>query len=797
MASGKDNNTILTIPLIKLKDESEFYIRIPCNGPCNLMFYYNYDDGRKIEGITIEDNSCYDIYLTKYDGIEDYTYRFVNYVVKKNYPSITFTTTSTRNFTLLVVDSEEIFLQDNFFNGYSFIYRYDEAYYEYNTFILQPFDNMTFHVCHRTVPDNEEQYKDISVGEEIYSTLKNFKNGIFDCFRIENSNEYERYMINYVTKTKNLFIHMKSKINETIKSHLFTEQTGNLMLESNTEFFCFEINKKWNEDANQHAFSSINFHLLGVNKNKEITQKYNLPLKNGVSLLQNLEKGQILYYRLNEYIPGSNYLFLHFQKIHGNVKVYKGICDYIPECYFDEYKIMNDNLEEINYFYEGNIYLKEDIKNKTNIDQKNNVPVYVVYCFDALVGSSCNYSIELNNEETNIVVNQHIKFYSFIEQNDTETAVSNRFITFTNIVIYLSEKYLIFFEVHLISGQITDFYLNGNHSNENFTQYDGKTFYFVKDGRNSGFTPFVIEFLGKNKSFFYINYFYADNADENEKSRTTPYIFSENEMHYNLMRKRYFYSFSENSKDGEYIISLSSINADLTMTSSQGSIFGRHSQVKTDNNGELRVYCFKDGYTRGSKFKEQACEFVASAAKLTDNTINKNIEFDGFYQFYILDDDVKTINLYYYFREEEIKSKMILVNIKKSTLDTLKIEYGFNKTEDLEQKLIYKYNEIFIIDITNITKNLDEGYDLENILNKTNYFFIRITKEKSDNNYIEFKIKTNIKNVPTYLSNDGIDLGYLKPNEYRSYYFEYGYTDASTSIQDLYMNILSSSFCNN
>ena len=29
------------------------------------MFYYNYDDGRKIEGITIEDNSCYDIYLTK------------------------------------------------------------------------------------------------------------------------------------------------------------------------------------------------------------------------------------------------------------------------------------------------------------------------------------------------------------------------------------------------------------------------------------------------------------------------------------------------------------------------------------------------------------------------------------------------------------------------------------------------------------------------------------------------------------------------------------------------------------
>ena len=52
---------------------------------------------------------------------------------------------------------------------------------------------------------------------------------------------------------------------------------------------------------------------------------------------------------------------------------------------------------------------------------------------------------------------------------------------------------------------------------------------------------------------------------------------------------------------------------------------------------------------------------------------------------------------------------------------------------------------------------------------------------------MEIKIKMNIKNNPTYLSNDGIDLGYLKPNEYRSYYFEYGYTAASTSIQDLYL----------
>ena len=49
---------------------------------------------------------------------------------------------------------------------------------------------------------------------------------------------------------------------------------------------------------------------------------------------------------------------------------------------------------------------------------------------------------------------------------------------------------------------------------------------------------------------------------------------------------------------------------------------------------------------------------------------------------------------------------------------------------------------------------------------------------------MEFKIKTNIKNVPTYLINDGIELGYLKNKESRYYYFDYV---NSNSSQDVYL----------
>ena len=710
--------------------------------------------------------------MTKNQGKEDY-YRFVNYIIKDNYPTVSFTTSTTNYFEVLVVDIQDYYLRDNFYNGYSFIYRYDEGYYEYNTFILYTNESMTFHVCHKTASKNISYYKNISVGEEIYSTLKNFRQGMTECFKIENAGEYEQYILNFITKTKNLLINMYKGTN-FIKSETLGETTGNIFLEKGTDFFCFNQYETWYEQFNQDAFSAVHFQIIGV-KNKIITQNLNMPLINGVPMLQNLEKGQILYYRLKKNFEGSNYIYMHFKRISGYVKIYRGFCYYLPECTFSEKNITNGDLQEINYVYDGNAYLKEDIKNTQDLDQRYNVTVYVVYCSDVFPGKTCNYSISLNNDGINIVLDEHKKFYSFIDLNATGQSISNKFVGFSNIVFYYPRNYPLFFEIHLITGKISDFYVNGK--NKNFVEFGNKTYYYIENAKDPGFTPYVIDFQGKNKSFFYIQYFYVNNEDVYEKYPETPYIFSEREMHYNFMKKRYYYSFPDSANPENYIISLSGINSALRVY----PFDERYIQLKIDEIKALRIYCTSEGYSDD----KHACEFIASTAILNNNSINKNVDFDGFYQYYILNSDVKTINLYYYFTEEQITSKMILVNVHKNSLNTLKIEYGFNKTEELNTKLIYKYNEVFIIDISNIV--LDKPCDLDNILNKTNYFFIRITKYNTNNDPLEFRIKTNIKNIPTYLGSDGIDFGYLKPNEYRLYHFDYKYNRLNSNIEEVYV----------
>ena len=71
-------------------------------------------------------------------------------------------------------------LKDTFVNGYAFTFEYERGFYEYHTFLLQTKETMTLHVCHRVIEkqkQNENNYKNISLGEKIYSTIKNFLNG--------------------------------------------------------------------------------------------------------------------------------------------------------------------------------------------------------------------------------------------------------------------------------------------------------------------------------------------------------------------------------------------------------------------------------------------------------------------------------------------------------------------------------------------------------------------------------------------------------------------------------------------
>ena len=133
-AEGKDDNLILTIPFNRLKN-GKLYIKFSYNHTGTFSFTCNVEDGRRIEGIAVNPESCYDIFLDKLnfsDPDSPKTYRFLFSIDQKQYPLITFTTTSTKNFTLFMSGLDNKHCKDSFVNGYAFIPEYrDSAYYEF------------------------------------------------------------------------------------------------------------------------------------------------------------------------------------------------------------------------------------------------------------------------------------------------------------------------------------------------------------------------------------------------------------------------------------------------------------------------------------------------------------------------------------------------------------------------------------------------------------------------------------------------------------------------------------------
>ena len=761
----QNSNTILSVPLNKLEPSMRLYIRIPCEGICNFSLNYTIEDGRKMEGISINEKSCYDILLQK---VEDYSlyYRFVYTTYKDNYPLITFTSSSSKNFSFFPSNMNSVYTQHTLVNGFSFMYRYSAAYYEYHTFLLQANDTMNFRVCHRRVIN--ETHRTILIGEEVHSVIKNFIEGLVDCFNLQD-NEYDSYIMNYITKTKGvrMLIDKGNKIEE-IKINM---ETGNLFLDKSFKSFCFaqEIHPDHDEIKKTHFFTSVQFQILGV-KNNVITQHLNFPLINGLSMQQNLKKGQILYYRLSEYLEKSEYINLYFQSLFGDVKVYKSLCENI-NCTFNEN--MLTDLKEIKFDYKNNIHLTEKIdKEYKNIYKAVKFPVFIVYCENVIENKFCHYFIGINTDDNYLVLNQNRKVYSYLRQinNNNETVnIANKFTFFYNFSLDNFEREPFFFEIHLLFGSISDIYVNGEKNEEDIFNYNNRTIIYSKGAIYSGFGEHYIEIEGENNSFFYIVYYFSY---ENNK---VPYIFSERETQYKLMKKfltsgeqqeEYYYSFPEREDKSNYIISINGINSYLLPDNYEYQL--KFFQLKDIENDVLRISCGKDGHCG------DACEFIISASKLNNGVLNKDIEYDGLYHYFKFEDEIKEINLYYYFSEEDLKSKLMLVNINKNNLVQLKVEYGFNKTSGLDYKLVDKYHEIFTINLSSII-TINESYSYQDYMEKRNYFIIRITKSNNSDEDCNFKIKTNIKNVPTYLNLETVEFGYVNKYEPRYYYFDYLY----------------------
>ena len=248
-------------------------------------------------------------------------------------------------------------------------------------------------------------------------------------------------------------------------------------------------------------------------------------------------------------------------------------------------------------------------------------------------------------------------------------------------------------------------------------------------------------------------------------------------MHYNVLNttnELFVYSFpkrDQNNDNTYYIISINGINSYLTVES--GGIkykSNKYHQIKVKASNTIDIKCENEGadFFLG--------EFVVSASKCSeDHSININVEFDGFYQYYEFNEDVKVINLYYDLLQQDLLNKTFLVNINKNSLKVLNISYGISDGINIDQPLqvqsIYRYDEIFMINTSNLINNLN-NHEFENDSGKHQYLILKITS--SDTN-TGFRIKTNIKNKFSYLSPENIELGYIYNNEPLYYYFDYLY----------------------
>ena len=800
---GKDDNLILTIPFDRLKN-GKLYIKFSYNHTGTFSFTCNVEDGRRIEGIAVNPESCYDIFLDKLnfsDPDSPKTYRFLFSIDQKQYPLITFTTTSTKNFTLFMSGLDNKHCKDSFVNGYAFIPEYrDSAYYEYHTFLVQPREDLNLHICHRVI--NLKNATKIYVGDKIYSNIKYINNydgeKICDCFKLENEGKnYSNYSMNYITKTKNLKMNIKLSNGES-NYIIFQENSGTLFLDGQVDSFCFCQTFKDISYIDFDIYSSIYFQILGI-ENGEITQNLNAPLIKGFAMEQKLQNGQILFYGVEQLIQDINYNLLFFQSFSGQVGLYESSCQYFDKCSFSHSDL--NKLKKINYTYENNIYLKEKIKHNNDIYQKYNSSVFIVYCQTHEKNGTCEYLIGITDEKTALVLSPNRKIYSFIKnENDKNKDVLN--FTFIFSIFNLGQSVpknmesisYFHFELHSLVGNLSDIKTIGYVSEEkqgNSSFYlnnrDNKSYHYIDMPIKNNFVGNVyFNFLisGKNNTFFYVRYNVISSQSFIYPNQPVPYKLIEKEMHHNCLIPKIenFSYFLPEGNNSQYVLSISGINSYIyNSIDNNKNSEKKYTQINNmKSNSNVDIYCLNEADTESNY-----CEYIISPGKLEEHILKKNIEYDGFYQYYKIDNEIKSINLYYYFSDDEIDSKRILVNVNKNTTDELIIEYGFNTQKKLKNKTIYKHNEIFIIELTEVLKP-KKSIVLEDLLNEKNYFIIKLTPK---NPFMEIRIKTNIKNKPTYLEPEKIELGYLSANESLYYYFDYFYKEKKEfDFEELYIN---------
>ena len=354
---------------------------------------------------------------------------------------------------------------------------------------------------------------------------------------------------------------------------------------------------------------------------------------------QKLKGGQIFYYRLNETYEDVKYNKLYFQRLSGNVKVYEDWHDGNFQNYIIDKSNLTD-LKKIEYFYEDYIYHKEKINNSPYLNRNSNFSVYIVYCEEEDEDKICEYAIGISDEKTSLVLSPTRKVYSIISNEE-----KNEIMNFTLYYFKFQDPDRFYppfhLEMHSLVGNLSNIsvyrYIDDqNKEIFNLTNYDNKSFYYINELDINGFTYIYIELSGKTNTLFYILSYLGNDETLVAPSELNSYILLEKENHYNQMFKenyREYFSYSfPNQKN--YIVSISGINSYLYNSIDQNeNQEKKYTQIKV--NDLFSVYCINEVIV------QNPCEFIVSSGKLDEqtHTLNKNIEFDGFYQYYILNDE--------------------------------------------------------------------------------------------------------------------------------------------------------------
>ena len=743
-----DREESLIIPTTN-EENLILYIRIPCNDVCDFVLNHVL---YKKENIEIDNDECFDIEIDKISQKQNFQYKN-NETTKSLF---TITSYSVNDFGISAqYNGKTVEFNKTYFNGYSFISI--PSFWDSNEELLFTIEgDLMVKICHHALYQNREgQYesKDIVIGDKIYTRIERGKE---QCFKIHKKNENKyisNYMLSFISKTKNIKVKFYDSANKNFENLTIDEESDSIILDSKLDKLCISKNKE-NNDNNDVG---LLIHLLSINKENMISQNLTMPLIRGISTRQILKKGQIIYYRINENLNKRYLINVHFQNITGNTKIFYENCTDFPKCSFTQDKISNEKKNIFN----NNINFKISLEDsKEKIYHKSEFPVIVIYCENG--GKDfCNYYIEISTDVDSIILNKNRRIYSSIEENLDEHKYKIS-LAKNEINIDENKEKKLYVQIYSFIGSAS-FIINDighttpNTKIKNYYQFNNNTILFVYNLTNS-ISEFNIKVTSKQKSYYNIFYYIID---ENERNIYLP----SGEVHYSIITKPnfdYYYYFQDKKLINEskpYFININPINCEI-----------KYSKKTQQNNyiinsNENIIISYQD-----NKENKAMCEFTISANEFDENKKLKDLlVIDGIYQKYHLEKNNIT-KLNYLIPTKDINNKTLLININKKTEENLTIEYSYNINDVITKKNINNNNEIIDINLKDIIMSNDTLEELYNfIILKVKIYLENI--ESQDN--IDFKIRINENNLPTYLNSEEIEYGIINKGSYIYYYFDY------------------------